>query len=516
MVQCAPSFRKLRSIQSLLARNFLFWIALSLLWLGLGCSSSSITVPPQSGAAGGFSNASLKGNYTYTLGGSYFNSSSNNGFYLRSGTFVADGSGHITSGVDDFVQAGSLTTTSTTGSYAVAADGTGLLTIVLTSTQLQLAITIAPGGKVYVIEFDQTASGAGQAVQQNPSALTSIPTGTYVFRLHSYQPSVPSPGSVSAVGSMTMNGTLIAGKEDVVRLGTLSSVAITGALTAPDDTGRGTLTFSDSDEFVSHYTYYVVDGDTLNFLETDSGPLGSGTAASQSGAPFSNSDLKNDFVFHSRGDTLKNLDGVNSAGVFTSDGNGHVTGGGYDSGQDGVPTQNASLTGSYSVDATGRATITLHPTLGSQNLIPIQEVAWMVNSSRALFLVDVPGRAEDGGMDQQQAGPYSDSTLSGVYSFEMFGYDSKSPIEIDRVGSMMFDGSSAVNLKNYFVNRSGSRDQTNATGTYTVTANGRVSAKVNGVTDNLVVYLISSSSGYLVLDDVGAEVSGSIAEQVAP
>jgi hypothetical protein len=520
MVECSPGFRKLQSIPALLLqwsrRNSFRWIALTFLSVAVGCSSTSLTSPSSPTSPGGFSNASLKGSYAYTLGGSYFNSATGNGFYLRSGTFVADGSGNITSGEDDFVQAGGVATTKTTGSYAVADDGTGILNLVLPNEQLRLAITIAPGGKIYVIEFDATASGAGQAVQQDAAALASTPTGTYVFRFHSYEPSVPSPGSVSAVGLMTLSTSSIVGNEDAVRDGTFSSVTLTGALTGPDSTGRGTITITDSVGFVSHFIYYVVDADTLNLLETDPGPLGAGNAEAQSGTPFSNSSVKNNFVFHSRGDTLKNLDGVNSAGVFSSDGNGRITGGSYDSGQDGVPIQNASLTGTYSVDPNGRLAITLNPTQGSQVLSPIPEVAWMVNSSRAFLLVDVPGRAEDGAMDQQQSGPFSNASLNGAYSFVMFGYDSQSPIEIDRVGPMTFDGGSTVTLTNYFANRSGSRNQTNAAGKYMVSANGRVSEQISGVTNDLALYLISGSSGYLVLGDTGAEVSGSLSQPVVP
>jgi hypothetical protein len=520
MVECSPGLRKLQSIPALLLqwsrRNPLCWIALGFLSITVGCSSTSLTSPTSPASPGGFSNASLKGSYAYSLGGSYFNAKTGNGFYLRSGTFVADGKGNITSGEDDFMQAGALTTTKTSGSYEIADNGTGILNLVLPNEQLQLAITIAPGGKVYVIEFDATASGAGQAVQQDAAALGNTPTGTYAFRFHSYQPNVPSPGSVSAVGIVTLTTPSIAGNEDVVRFGAFSSVTLTGSFTGPDSTGRGTITITDSVGFVSNFIYYVVDADTLNFLETDPGPLGTGTAEAQSGTPFSNSSLKNSFVFHSRGDTLKNLDGVNSAGVFSSDGNGNITAGSYDSGQDGVPIQNASLSGTYSVDPNGRVMITLNPTQGSQALSPIPEVAWMVNSSRAFFLVDVPGRAEDGAMDQQQSGPFSNASLKGAYSFVMFGYDSQSPIEIDRVGPMTFDGSSTVTLTNYFANRSGSRNQTNATGKYTVSANGRVSEQISGVTNGLALYLISSTSGYLVLGDTGAEVSGSISQPVVP
>jgi hypothetical protein len=288
-----------------------------------------------------------------------------------------------------------------------------------------------------------------------------------------------------------------------------------GALTAPDSNGRGTASLTDSTGLTTTYIYYVIDPMTLNFLETDSGRLGGGVGLAQSATPFNNSSLKSGFAFHSRGETMKSVNGVTSAGALTSDGNGNITGGSYDSQQDGVPIPDAALTGTYNVDSSGRVTVTLNPTLGSQVLTPIQEVGRMVNTSQALFLVNVPGRAEDGRMDQQ-SGSFSNAALKGTYSFLMFGYDAQNPVEIDRVGAMKFDGSSAVTLTDYFINRSGSRNQTSSVpGTYTVSPNGRISASVGGVTSALVIYLTSGTSGNLVLGDTGSQVSGNIAQPAA-
>jgi hypothetical protein len=490
---------------------FLFW---SLLWLAVGCSTSTSTLSSQTDGTGSSYNSSLKGNYTYVLAGNYFNSSSTNGSYERAGVFVADGKGNVTGGVDDLAQGGSLSSNKFTGSYAVASDGTGLMMVNISGgQQLQWALTIAPDGRVYLIEFDLTGSGSGQAVSQNTSASSHSPAGTFVFRLHSYEPNVASQGSVSAVGCIVLKSGSVSGNEDVVRFEALSSLNLSGSFTPPDGNGRGTLNLTDSAGVATTYVYYIVDSQTLNLLETDSGHLGSGNAVEQSGAPFSNASLQNGFMFRSFGDSQNHLGGVNGAGAFTSDGSGHITSGDYDSNQDGVPLQNASLTGTYSVESSGRFTLTFTPTLQSQTLSPIQDVAWMIDSTRALFLVNVSGLAEDGRMLQQQGAPFSASSLNGNYSFLMFGYDQASPIEIDRVGSMAFDGSSTVSLTNYFVNRGGSRDQTQSTsGKYTVSSNGRLSASINGVTNSLVVYLTSSSTGDLILGDKGDEVSGSIAK----
>jgi len=498
--------------------TFMVVVACSCLCFAMSCSNTTVTIPSQPGVTGDFSNASLKGNYTYLLGGNSFNSSSVNGNYERAGIFVADGNGKLTSGMDDFIQGGVLSSNNITGSYAIAADGTGLMTVnISTGQQLQWAITVAPNSRVYLIDFDPTSSGSGQATQQDTSAFSKPLGGTFVFRLHAYQPNIPSQGSVSAVGNFVFNHSSVSGNEDVVRLGTFRSLTLSGTLTAADKSGRGTFDLKDNAGFETTYLYYFVDSQTLNLLETDFGHLGTGTAIAQQRGPFSNGSLKDGFTFRSFGDTLNHIDGINSAGVLISDGEGHITGGGCDSNQDGVPLQNASLTGNYQVEADGRVTLTLNPVLQSQNLNPIQDVAWMIDSSRTLFLVNVSGLAEDGRMLQQQGGPFSASSLNGKYSFLMFGYDQQNPIEIDRTGAMTFDGSSTVKLSNYFVNRGGSRDQTQSSGgTYTISADGRLSASISGITKALVVYLNSSDSGDLILGDKGDELSGTIAKAPTP
>jgi hypothetical protein len=179
--------------------------------------------------------------------------------------------------------------------------------------------------------------------------------------------------------------------------------------------------------------------------------------------------------------------------------------------QNGTPVSNVPLTGTYDVDAEGRATITLHP----QGLRPIPVIAWLVNSSQAFFLVSTPNRAEDGRMDQQQSGAFSAAALNGQYAFYMFGYDSQIPPLIDRVGVITFDGSVNLTFTNYFVNRGGQRAQKGPiSGHYVVSPNGRVLASSVGTVDWQVIYLTSSDSGFLVLAGSGSELAGSIGQQM--
>src|SRR5438128_2649854 len=91
--------------------------------VGCGYGGSGITLPHPSG---NYSNASLNGKYVYQIRGG----TSPFGPYREFGVLTADGAQHITSGVDDFVGASTGQVSSNiTGSYQVANDGTGFITL---------------------------------------------------------------------------------------------------------------------------------------------------------------------------------------------------------------------------------------------------------------------------------------------------------------------------------------------------------------------------------------------------
>lgn len=502
-VSLMPTHRFVRTMRLRLANRRALAIALALTCLALGCGKNS-----SSSSSPAFTNASLQGNYTYKLAGVDFNPASGDVSYSEAGTFVADGNGNITSGVDDCVEGSGLSSGTLSGSYAVAGDGTGTMTLNLTRGTVQVAFSLVSNTSLYLIEYDSLGSGDGVAVQQNPAALSATPSGTFVFRLRS-SGNDEALGAVSSVGQMTVQNGSIAGTEDMVRMGVLGSSSITGTMTAPGANGRGTAVVSDSAGNQSNYVYYVVDAGTLKFLETDSGLLGGGRADAQSSSTFNNASLKNGFAFRGRGDTLTNYFGANNAGAFVADGNGNILSGSYDSVQDGNPESNVPLTGTYSVASNGRAIITLNP----QGLSPIPLIVWMADSSYGFLLVNSPDVAEVGRLDQQQSEPFSASSLNGQFAFYMFG--SQSPTSpVNRVGVITFDGSSNVTFQDYFSNHNGSTAQHgSASGTYTVGANGRVVAYSVGSVDSQVIYLISNSSGSLLLVASGSELAGSIGQQ---
>jgi hypothetical protein len=476
--------------------------ALLVLCLAGGCGTRSSPKPSPV-----FSNVNLSGNYTYRIGGVYFDAANGTQSYSEAGTFVADGQGNITAGIDDFVENSTLSTGQVTGTYSVAKDGTGTITINPPRGSVTFAFALLSDSSMYLIEYDSLGSGDGIALPQSVTALSMAPAGTFIFHFHSSLANSAALGAVSAVGQMTITNGSISGTEDIVRAGIPGLSSLTGSLTSPDSHGRGTAVFIDSGGSPSNYLYYIVDSHTLKFLETDPGPLGGGRADLQSSAPFSDASLNQGFTFRGRGDTLTNSFGANCAGAFVSDGNGHLINGSYDSVQDGISVSDVPVTGSYNVASNGRATITLNP----QGMNPISLTAWMVSPSYGFFLVNAADLAQDGRLDQQEGAPFSTASLNGRSAFYMFGSESPTSPWIVRVGVVTFDGNNGVNFTNYYANHSGSTAQHGSmSGNYVVGAGGRVDAFSVGSTTSQVIYLTSDGSGSLMLDASGSEMAGSI------
>jgi hypothetical protein len=484
-------------------------LTLGLLGFALACGSSGTPIP----ITGGFGNSSLKGNYTYHLYGI-----DTNGEYAEAGVFVADGNGNITSGTDDFNQIANnagFASNAITGKYSIGRDGNGQITFsfpnISTST-FTVAITLVSTSKLYMTEVDSFANAFGEANLQDTTALGAAPSGTFAFRIHDNA----GAGSAGLVGALTSTGGSITGTLDELRGGTLQTgVTVTsGSFSAPDNTGRGTLTIADSIPITSTYVYYIVNASTVELLQQDVNNLALGRMEKQSGGSVS---LSGNYVFGSQGDTTSNVLGVHSVGGFTADGTSAITSGAYDSVQDGNQIINQPFTGSFTSTPNGRFAVTFNPSGGS----PITEVFWMVSSARAFFLVADSAKVEDGTIDAQQTTSFTNSSLSGQYAYLNGGFDF-TPERLTRVGTFIPNGSGNVNLNevvNAFNPTTGAvLNNPVVPGTYSVATSGRATATLTGATNNidLVLYMISPGQAYVLQNDSGVEISGETTLQVAP
>jgi hypothetical protein len=498
-------------------------ITVGLLLFSLGCGGSQGSIIP---VTGNFSNSSLKGNYQYQLFGIGLDVNGNNNYYAEAGIFFADGNGNITSGRDDFNQLNSdssAVSNPITGTYTIGMDGNGFITLNLPDAQgsFQLAVTMISTSQLYLTEADVFANASGIANQQDTSKFSSAPSGTFVVRVHTVSTTglVGGVGSLATVGTLTFNAPNVTGSLDVLRKSALSQVTLTaGNVTAPDATGRGTLSTTDSLGFTNNYLYYVIDGATLALLQTDANLLALGRAELQGAAPFS---INGSYAFGSSGDTSAGVGFARSVGALTVSG-GSVSGGTYDSVQDLASISNQSISSGQVTgpDSRGRATVVLTPSSGGN---PITDVLWMVNSSRAFFLVNDPNKVEDGTADLQTSSSFTNSDLNGQYALVNNGFTTLiSPNSfLTRVGTFIPNGTSSLSLNEWVNSYTGSSltsvsQQVQITGgTYTVGTNGRAVAALPQLSNNLILYLVSPNQAYMLQNDTGAEISGQVTLQVS-
>jgi hypothetical protein len=500
--------------------------ALGLLLFALACGSNGSSVP----IVGPFSAASLKGSYVCRLSGNDSFIDINNNLQTESYTetlaFTADGAGNVT-GTEDFNSSlpafGFTAGTAFTGKYAIGNDGNGSIQINFSapaSGQINLSITMENTSRFYAVEADGfanfSANASGEGIKQDTTAFAAAPNGTFVMRAHQV---FPTTVSSATVGALTSNsGTTVTGTLDVLRNDVLlPQLTVTaGSFSTPDANGRGTLVYTDnaSPAVTRHFQYYVINANSVQLMESDATVLGTGSAERQASGSLT---LAGNYAFGSSGDTDTTIGGVRSVGVFTA-GSGTISGGVLDSVQDGASILNEGFGGTYTPGANGRVDVTLIPSGGAAIMIP--EVFWLVSPSRAFFLVSSTTKVEDGTIDLQTQATFANSDLKGQYALVMDGYNATNLLT--RVGTFIPDGNGSLNLNeetNSFVPGSlpGTVfDPPTLPGTYSVATNGRVTAAINTLSSNLILYMVAPGQAYILQNDPGVEISGKVTLQTSP
>ncbi|MCU1270641.1 MAG: hypothetical protein JWN74_1935 [Acidobacteriaceae bacterium] len=486
-----------------------------------GCGGGSGVVIPH--PTGNFSNASFQGSYVYQIHG--FLADANNSPYRETGVIIADGAGHIVSGEDAFtssLSAAVTQSTSVTGTYTIASDGTGQ--ILLSSTglgtaagapQISLAITLASTSKAELMEADAFAAGTGTAELQDSTAISAAPSGTFVFRLHQ-EVETNTLQPASEVGFFTFSGGSLSNgsmDQNIFSVGNTSLTLTNGTLSTPTASGTGTGSFTDSSGFTTDFLYYIIRNGKFVLLVSDSNSVGSGSAEVQTGAV--SNGLAGNYAFGSRGDDSNFYAGVATVGEFSGTG-ATISSGAFDSLQDGTNyLQDVAFTGSPTTTTTnpspqGRVEVTLDQ--GAPMIF------WMVNPSRAFFLDDSTAKTEDGAADLQTATSFSAASLKGQFAILMDGVEVLPTLVegLARIGTLQFDGASRltlVELANVSNPQTGGATSPGAlAGTYQVGSGGRVTGSVSngGGALDVVMYGVSGSQAYVLQVDSGTNTSGMV------
>lgn len=441
-------------------------------------------------AAAGINDAELNGQYAFLLQG--FDA---NGPVAIAGSFIADGKGNLTGGIEDINRtSGAAASLAFTGTYTVNADNRGAMTLTSTLGASHFAFalgSIAAGvaGLGHVVEFDAAGPNVVGIIKKQDATAFSLAAVSGNFAT-----GMSGAGSTSLpyalAGSFTANGlgVISAGDLDTKGPGLVAAnTAFAGTYTvAPNGRGTSTLTVGTS---VINQAFYVVSANELLMISTDplsvTNAIYGGSVLKQAAGAFSNASLNGASVIAVEGftSTGASLGVTIQMGVITATGTGTFTIS-ADENKAGVLSP-ISSSGTYSVAANGRTPIA------------DKDHAWVIYlvGPNQGFVVDAKPSATSGLLEAQSIGPFTGSSLSGNF---IFG-DGTPVVKTSTLQSGVASANGIANV--------GSTIDQNAAGvltagmaladTYTVAGNGRV--VLSG--SKQIMYVISPSKAVVVNSD---------------
>lgn len=410
--------------------------------VGLPVLAAVSTCAPKNSSAATL--AKLKGGYAIHLEHIYLTLGDANVFTL--GAFTADGAGNVNGGVYDSnsPRLSAVVHGIFTGTYAIGTDGRG---------EMQISLPTASGPPVkrnYCIAIDSLTNGVADGAAVVSDDATDIVThgrlfaqggasfteesvkGSWAFGIQGAKAdgAYELPSKLAGYSTLDGAGNVTAGEFDSngisldQQTGTVSNnyesqVAVTGAYTMASN-GRGTMTLTNSAGGASLIFYVAGPGQFL-LMSGNPGTSSKGQADVMAGrallrttSSFTNATLKGTSVFVDNGIQI-NTDSwgpKTGVGLLTWDGGagtGHVTGSADENNAGVVKT--SELTGTYTVDAEGRAV------LSDSNGKSSQPVIYLAGPNAGFGLIDDVSATflllED---QQPPAGGFTDTSITGAFS----------------------------------------------------------------------------------------------------
>jgi fibronectin-binding autotransporter adhesin len=468
---------------------------LLLLLAGCGGGGSVSFPPPQ----GGFTNANLNGPFAFSYTGT-----DASGFITAAGSFTADGNGNITSGVQDLSNAtGVATNAGITGTYVIRADGRGSATLNSSAGNTVINFVLVAGGHALITRFDANATASGTLDQQTPSAFNNAAlAGGFAFNLFGID-GVGNPLALGGVFTSDAAGN-ITGVDDSNDAGTVvTNDALTGTIPVAAS-GRGTATINALGGTLT-FAFYVVDSTHIKLVEIDNSLAVGGEAFRQTG-PFSNASLSGPFAFTLAGADNLSLNPFATGGILTSNGAGTITSGSQDFNDGGTLATNVGLTGSYSMAANGRGTLTIVTTSGTFTFA-------IYPSSGGVLLLETDVGFLTTGTALQQSPPFSAGSFSGGYGLNFTGVTASG--ELDSTAQFTADGASKFNGIIDVNNAGGISFGQPLTGTFNVANTGRstVALQTSVGTQNMVFYSVSGARALFIELDSTVVAAGEVRHQ---
>jgi hypothetical protein len=427
----------------------------------------------------------------------------------------------------------------TGGSYATTPDGNLLITIQLSdNTTETLSGTLVSSAQGLIVGFD----GAPLSGTLDLQTATSPLAGGYVFSLQGGNDwgtpaemagviNVDRPGGISGVGSEL---DVQSGSDDLY--GELSVGAST--VSSPDSYGRVNINLqpgSSSTMLPLYLAGYIVDAAHIRLIETgddsnstnfQGGLCGTALGQGLNTGQFSAATLTgSSFAFGVAGWDWTSW--IQVAGVFTAHADGTLNGTLNWNDQTGTsPQAPLSFTGTYSVDPTGRVTLS-NMTDGATFTYATH--LYLTGNGDGLMLY-IPGTnfqteyAFLGQAFQQQGAALTASSFSGVYALNAVDDDlSMTGNELGPAsarGRVTVSSSNGVNTVEGFIDTGNGAEAYAVSGTLSYVSNGILTGTLTGLnpsasttSGSFTLYLVDSSQAILIETDDTRLVLGHLVRQ---
>jgi len=394
-----------------------------------------------------------------------------------------------------------------TGKYAAPATAPTPATVTLTATS--------------VTDATKSASATITLTAPAPADLAKL-TGPYAFLFNGGD----SGGAVVIAGSFTADGSgnITGGLEDISRVsGVSTSVSFTGTYTVVAGANIGSMTLTSTNPAVTSTFVFALGGFATGVATKGrfqgtfaiAGADGVGQLEKQDPAGFSAAAVSGPYVL--------GFEGVNDTGGrfvvvgrFDANGVGALTNGQVDANSAGTPINKASMTGAYTVAASGRGTAALSGVINPVN------VSFYVVSRKKLFAMQTDARSAtlkgvlSGTIKEQSGGPFLVSSLSGNAVVALQG--------VSGTGTSVLVGQATANGAGSL---SGVTDQNDAgvivlnqtfSGTYAVDADGlgRGTLTITGDPKVKTIYFEKPNKVFIMDTNTGAQFGVAEAQAAGP
>ena len=481
------------------------------------------------------------GTYVFQLSGAggYTSSFVTGVFTAQNGTVTGgeQDSVYYESDANDFTNAYTDFEPITGGSYGTTYDGNLQITLNATNAGVEtLNGTPSANGQGFVAAVDGSPMSATLDLQTS----TAAPSGGFALQLtggDGYQQSAwiggilnfDSAGAISGAGSVldVVDGTYTTADTE----GTENAVG-SSTVSAPDAFGRVVIQLEPGNGSTLPPVYlaaYTIDAKQMRLIETEDqignnfeGALG-GTALGQganTGQFTAASVAGTSYVFGAQGPDEKGT--LQMAGLFTLGAGGDLPGtlswndlSGSAAGQTPV-----SFTGSYTVDATGRATLT-NVQNGAGGTYTIH--AYLTGDGNGFVLSSDQDDVFTGQIFEQQAGTFGAGSFSGNYGLSATEFATDQAIEeLDPgpvIGPLTVTAASDADTVSGFADNGNGAADFAIAGSVTPAANGVFAGTLAGFTpkdrgsaNEFTVYLVDGTQGVLIETDNAQLTLGRVVE----